>query len=184
MNHKLLDKKIWWLIVVEVAILSLVYFLVIRPQQIELRRIKAEVQEKEALYARLAALSGLIDELREKKAAIGKTMDRLLKTRERGEMGLVVPASLMDIFRESKVEVISIRPVPEKAEGDLLISSWDISILASYHQLGHFISRLERSADFNRIDRLTISSEGTSSEHRAQLVISRVSLLKREQEKK
>jgi len=183
MNHKLLDKKIWWLIVVEVAILSLVYFLVIRPQQMELRRIKVEVQEKEVLYTKLAALSRLIDELREKKAAIGETMDRFLKVRERGEMGLVVPASLMEIFRESKVEVISIRPVPEKIEGDLLISSWDISFLGSYHQLGHFISRLERSADFTRIDSLTISSEGTSSEHRAQLVISRISLLKREQEK-
>ncbi len=183
MNHKLLDKKIWWLIVVEVAILSLVYFLVIRPQQIELRRIKVEVQEKEALYAKLAALSRLIDELREKKAAIGETMDRFLKVRERGEMGLVVPASLMEIFRESKVEVISIRPVPEKIEGDLLTSSWDIRVVAGYHELGHFISRLEKSADFNRIDSLTISSEGSSLEHRAQLVISRISLLKSEQEK-
>lgn len=183
MNHKLLDKKIWWLIVVEVAILSLVYFLVIRPQQIELRRIKVEVQEKEALYAKLAALSRLIDELREKKAAIGETMDRFLKVRERGEMGLVVPASLMEIFRESKVEVISIRPVPEKIEGDLLTSSWDIRVVAGYHELGHFISRLEKSADFNRIDSLTISSEGSSLEYRAQLVISRISLLKSEQEK-
>ena len=183
MNHKLLDKKIWWLILVEAATLSLLYFLVIRPQQIELRRMKVEVQEKQALYAKLVALSRLIDELREKKAAISQTMDRFLKVRERGEMGLVVPASLMEIFRESKVKVISIRPVPEKVEGDLLISSWDISILAGYHELGHFISRLERSADFNRIDSLTISSEGSSSEHRAQLVVSRVSLLERELEK-
>ena len=183
MNHKLLDKKIWWLIGVEVAALSLLYFLVIKPQQIELRRIKVELQEKEALYAKLVVLSGLIDELREKKASISQTMDSFLKIRERGEMGLVVPASLMEIFRESKVKVVSIRPVPEEVEGDLLISSWDISILAAYHELGHFISRLERSADFNRVDSLSISSEGTSSEHRAQLVISRISLLKKGQEK-
>jgi len=182
MNHKLLDKKIWLLIVLEAATLSLVYFLVMRPQQMELRSIKVKVQEEEALYAKLTALSRLIDELQEEKAAIGETMDRFLKARERGEMGLVVPASLMDIFRESKVEVISIKPVPEKIEGDLLISSWDISIVASYHELGHFISRLERSADFNRIDSLDISSEGTSSEHRAQFVISRISLLKSGQE--
>ena len=184
MNPELLDKKIMLLIPVGVAALSLLYFLIIRPQRMELRRIKVEIQEKEALYTKLGVLSRLIVELREKKAAIGETMDRFLKVRERGEMGLVVPASLMEIFRESKVKVISIRPVPEKIEGDLLISSWDISFLGSYHQLGHFISRLERSADFNRIDSLTISSEGTSSEHRAKLVISRISLLKREQEKK
>ncbi|TET28046.1 hypothetical protein E3J68_03465 [Candidatus Aerophobetes bacterium] len=183
MNSRLLNKKIWILIVVEVATLSLVYFLVIRAQQIQLRRIRVEVQEKEALYAKMGVLSRLIDELREEKAAIGETMERFLKTRERREMGLVVPASLMDIFRESKVKMISIRPVPEKVEGDLLISSWNISILAGYHELGHFISRLERSADFNRIESLTVSSEGESSEHRAQLVISRISLLKSEEEK-
>ena len=183
MNSRLLNKKIWILIVVEVATLSLVYFLVIRAQQIQLRRIRVEVQEKEALYAKMGVLSRLIDELREEKAAISQTMERFLKTRERREMGLVVPASLMDIFRESKVKMISIRPVPEKVEGDLLISSWNISILAGYHELGHFISRLERSADFNRIESLTVSSEGESSEHRAQLVISRISLLKSEEEK-
>ncbi len=183
MNSRLLNKKIWILIVVEVATLSLVYFLVIRAQQIQLRRIRVEVQEKEALYAKMGVLSRLIDELREEKAAISQTMERFLKTRERREMGLVVPASLMDIFRESKVKMISIRPVPEKVEGDLLISSWNISILAGYHELGHFISKLERSADFNRIESLTVSSEGESSEHRAQLVISRISLLKSEEEK-
>jgi Tfp pilus assembly protein PilO len=181
MNGRLLDKKIWWLILVEVVTLSLLYFLAIRPQQIELERRKVDVQEKEGLYAKVGVLSRLTDELWEKKAAISQTIDRFFKTREKGEMGLVVPASLMDIFRESKVKVISIRPVPEKVEGDVLISSWDISIVAGYHQLGHFISRLERSADFNRIDSLTISSEGSSPEHRAQLVISRISLLKREE---
>jgi len=184
MNLKLLDKKIWGLILVGVAVLSLLYFLVIRPQQAELRRIKVELQEKEALYARLGALSRLIDELREKKIAIGETMDRFLKMRERGEMGLVVPESLMQIFRESKVKVISISPVPEKVEGDLLIFSWNISIVASYNQLGHFIGSLERSDDFNRVDRLTISPGGKASEYRVQLVISRISLLKKEPEKK
>jgi Tfp pilus assembly protein PilO len=183
MKSRLLSKKIWILIVVEVATLSSVYFLVIRAQQIQLRRIKVEVHEKEALYAKMGVLSRLIDELRDEKAAIGETMDRFLKSRERREMGLVVPASLMDIFRESKVKMISIRPVPEKVEGDLLISSWNVSILAGYHELGRFISRLERSADFNRIESLTVSSEGESSEHRAQLVISRISLLESEEEK-
>jgi len=183
MNPKLLDKKIGLLILVGVASLSLLYFLVIRRQQVELRRVKVELQEKEALYAKLGALSRLIDELREKKVAISQTMDHFLKSRERGEMGLVVPESLMRIFRESKVKVISISPVPEKVAGDLLISSWNMSIVASYDQLGHFISSLERSDDFNRVDRLSISPGGKPSEYGVQLVISRVSLLKKEPEK-
>ena len=183
MNPKLLDKKIGLLILVGVASLSLLYFLVIRRQQAELRRVKVELQEKEALYAKLGALSRLIDELREKKVAISQTMDHFLKSRERGEMGLVVPESLMRIFRESKVKVISISPVPEKVAGDLLISSWNMSIVASYDQLGHFISSLERSDDFNRVDRLSISPGGRESEYRVQLLISRISLLKKEPEK-
>lgn len=183
MNTRLMNKKIWFFILLEIAILSLFYFLIIRPQQIELRGVKIEVQEKETLYLKLSVLSRLIDELRQEKDAIGESIDHFLKVRERGERDLVVPASLTDIFRESKVEVISIRPVPEKVEGALLMSSWDISILANYNQLGHFISRLERSADFNRIDSLSISSQGSSAEYRAQLVISRISLLKKEQDK-
>ena len=183
MNPKLLDKKIGLLILVGVASVSLLYFLVIRRQQAELRRVKVELQEKEALYAKLGALSRLIDELREKKVAISQTMDHFLKSREMGEMGLVVPESLMRIFRESKVKVISISPVPEKVAGDLLISSWNMSIVASYDQLGHFISSLERSDDFNRVDRLSISPGGKPSEYRVQLVISRISLLKKEPEK-
>lgn len=181
MSSRLLDKKIWILIGVGVATLSLVYFFAIRPQQIELQRIKVKLQEEQALYAKLGVLSRLIDELREKKAVISQTMDHFLKVRARGEMGLVVPTSLIQIFRESKVQVISIRPVTEKIEEGLLISSWDISVIARYHELGRFISRLERSDDFNRIESLIISSGGTSSdEHQAQLVVSRISLLKRE----
>ncbi len=183
MNTRFIDKKIWFLLLVEVSILSLFYFLIIRPQRVELREIKVEVQEEEAFYVKLSVLSRLIDELRQEKAAIGQSIDHFLKVRERDEMGLVVPASLTDIFRESMVEVISIKPIPEKVEGALLMSSWDISILADYTELGHFISRLERSADFNRIDSLTISSQENSPEYRAQLVISRISLLKKEQDK-
>jgi len=182
MSERLWDRKVWLLVLVEALTISLLYFLVMRPQQIEVRRIKAEVQENEALYARLGVLSRLIDELREEKATISETMGRFIKAREKGQMGLVVPASLMGIFRESKVKVISIRPVPERIEGDLLISSWDISIVAGYHEMGRFVSRLERSGDFDRIETLNISSEESSFEHRAQLVISRISLLKRDEE--
>jgi len=177
MSNRLLNKKIWFLIVVSVASLSLLYFLLVKPQQLELRRIKVEVEEKEILYTKLGVLSRLVDELREEKAAISETIDRFLKIRERGKMGLVVPASLMEIFRQGEVKVISIKPIPEKVEGDLLVSSWGINISASYHQLGHFISSLERSADFNRIESLTISSGVDSPEHQVQLVVSRISLL-------
>lgn len=180
MSSKLLDKRIWILVGVGVIVLVLLYLLVIRPQQTELERIRTEVGEKEAEYIKMSVLSHTIDELREKKAAISQVVERLLETREKGETTLVVPASLMEILRESKVRMTSINPIPERVEGELLISSWNISVLAGYHELGDFISKLERSVDFNRIDNLVISSQGDSLEYQTQLTVSRVSLLKRE----
>jgi len=182
MNAELLDKKFWIAIPVGVATLVLLFFLVIEPQGAEVRRTKAEVQTEQARYVRLSVLSGVIDELREKKAAINQTMDRFLKAREKEEVSLVVPGSLIEILKESKVTLISIRPIPEKVEEDLLVSSWEMEVLTTYHELGFFISRLEKSDEFNRIDSLTISSGEGPLERKVNLVASRISLLKREQE--
>lgn len=183
MKYRLLDKKILILAGVGVALLSLAYLLLIQPQEMELKKIKMEIREKEALYLKLETLSRLIDELREKKATVSKTIDQFLETRERGETGLVIPDSLINILKESKVEIVSIKPIPEKVEGELLISSWDINILSSYHRLGEFISRLERSPDFNRIDTLTISGGENPSKRNVHLVVSRISLLKKERQR-
>ena len=182
MKPRLLDKRFWISLLAGVAVLSLLFFLVIKPQQTELIRIKAEVQTEQARYVRLSVLSAVIDELREKKVAISQTMDRFLRAREKQEVSLVVPATLINILKESKVTLMSISPVPEKVEGDLLISSWNMQVLTTYHELGYFISRLERSDEFNRIDSLTISSGGDPLERRVNLVCSRISLLKKEQE--
>ncbi|MCK4926400.1 hypothetical protein KAS10_03455 [Candidatus Aerophobetes bacterium] len=182
MNRKLLDKRFWIAIPVGVAALSLLFFFVMEPQEAEVRRTKAEVQAEQARYVRLSVLSTVIDELREKKVAISQTMDRFLRAREKEEVSLVVPATLINILKESKVTLMSIRPVPEKVEGDLLISSWNMQVLTTYHELGYFISRLEKSDEFNRIDSLTISSGEGPLERNVNLVASRISLLKREQE--
>lgn len=180
MSSRLLDRRMWVLVGVGVVVLGLLYFLVIRSQQSELEEIRIEVEEKEAEYVKMSVLSHAIDELREKKASIGEVVDRFLKTREKEEETLVVPASLMQILRDSKVKMLSISPIGEKAEGELLISSWNISVTSGYHQLGDFVSRLERSIDFNRIDNLNISSSAGSSEYKVQLIVSRISLLKKE----
>jgi len=180
MSSRLLDRRMWVLVGVGVVVLGLLYFLVIRSQQSELEEIRIEVEEKEAEYVKMSVLSRVIDELQEKKAAISQVVDRFLKTREKEEETLVVPASLMQILRDSKVKMLSISPIGEKAEGELLISSWNISVTSGYHQLGDFVSRLERSIDFNRIDNLNISSSAGSSEYKVQLIVSRISLLKKE----
>lgn len=175
MKTRLLNKKILSLILIGGASLALVYFLIIRPQQLEWRRIKVELEEKEALYSEYGTLSLLIDHLQEEKAALSQTINRFLETKEE-EISLVIPPTLMDIFKGSKVEVTSITPVPRTTKGNLVVSSWKISVVADYHELGQFISTLERSMDFNRIDSLSIFSGETSAKHKAQLTVSRISL--------
>lgn len=174
MKTRLLDKKIFFLILIGGASLALLYFLIIRPQQVELRKIKLELEKKEALYREYSTLSELVNHLQEEKAALSQTINRFLETKE--EISLVIPASLMDIFKKSKVEVTSITPVPPITKENLLVSSWKISVVAGYHELSQFISTIERSMDFNRVDSLTISSGESSAKHKAQLTVSRISL--------
>ena len=176
MKTRLLDKKIFFLILSGGASLTLLYFFIMRPQQIELRKTRLELEEKEALYLEYSTLSQLIDELGEKKAAISQTTNRFLETREEKETDLVIPAALMDIFKKSKVEVTSITRLPRTTKGNLLVSSWKISVVGGYHELGQFISTIERSTDFNRVDNLTISSGGSSGKYKAQMTVSRISL--------
>jgi len=175
MKTRLLDKRIFFLILIGGASLALLYFLIIRPQQLELRKIKLELEKKEALYREYSTLSQLIDQLQEEKAALSQTINRFLETKEE-EISLVIPASLMDIFKKSKVEVTSITPVPPITKENLLVSSWKITVMAGYHELSQFISTIERSMDFNRVDSLTISSGESSAKHKAQLTVSRISL--------
>ena len=176
MKTKLLDKKILFLILIGGASLASLYFFIIRPQEIKLREIKLELEEKEALYSEYGTLSQLVNHLQEEKAALGQTINRFLETKQEKETGLVIPATLMDIFKKSKVDVTSITPLPLTTKGNLLVSSWKISIVTSYQELGQFISTLERSTDFNRVDSLTISSGGSSARHKVQLTVSRISL--------
>ena len=176
MKTRLLDKKIFFLILTGGTSLALLYFFIIRPQQVELRKIKLELEKKEALYREYSTLSQLIDQLQEEKAVLSQTINRFLETKEEEEISLVIPASLMDIFKKSKVEVTSISPVPPITKENLLISSWKISVVAGYHELSQFISTIERSMDFNRVDSLTISSGESSAKHKAQLTVSRIGL--------
>jgi len=175
MKTILMDKRIFFLILIGGASLALLYFLIIRPQHLEWRKIKVELEKKEALYREYSTLSQLIDQLQEEKAALSQTINRFLETKEE-EISLVIPASLMDIFKKSKVEVTSITPVPPITKENLVVSSWKISVVAGYHELSQFISTIERSMDFNRVDSLTISSGVSSAKHKAQLTVSRISL--------
>jgi len=178
MRTILLDKKILSLILIGGASLILFYFFIIKPQQIELEKIKLELEEKEVLCSEYSTAFALIEHLQEERAGVSQTIDRFLKITEEKETGVVIPATLMDIFKRSKVEVTSITPLPRTTKENLLVSSWKISVVASYHELAQFISTLERSMDFNRVDSLTISSGGSSGKHKAQLTVSRISLKK------
>lgn len=177
MSSKLLDKKIWFLILAGGISLVLLYFLAVRTQESELRRIKLTLEEKKAFRSELEAFSCLIGELEEEKTTISETLSHFLAREKEEKIDLVVPATLMEIAKASEVDVVSIRPSSEERGENLLISFWDTSLQGSYDQLGEFISRVESSEEFYRIETLTISSERNLLQYKARLTVSTIGLL-------
>jgi len=177
MSSKLLDKKIWFLILAGGISLVLLYFLVIKTQESELRRIKLTLEEKKAFCGEIEAFSCLISELEEEKTTISETLSHFLAREREEKIELVVPATLMEIAKAIEVDVVSIRPSSEERGENLLISFWDMSLQGSYDQLGEFISKVESSREFYRIETLTISSERNLSQCEMRLTVSTISLL-------
>ena len=177
MSSKLLDRKIWFLILAGGISLVLLYFLAVRTQEVELRKIKLTLEQKKAFCSELEAFSSLISELEEEKALISETFSHFLAREKEEKIDLVVPATLMEIARVSEVDVVSIRPSSEERKENLLISFWDTSLRGSYDQLGEFISKVESSREFYRIETLTISSERNLSQYEMRLTVSIIGLL-------
>lgn len=173
----MLDKKILLLIIIGGASLALLFFAVIRPQQIELREVRLELGEREVFCSEYEDLPRMVKYLQEEKTAINQAINCFLGVEEKKETNLVVPSSLVDIFKKSKVELTSITPFSQTVEGSLLISSWKIDVsLADYHELSHLVSTIERSVGSNRIDSLVISSKEDSGKYKVRLTVSKIIL--------
>lgn len=177
MRGKLLDRKIWFLILAGGISLVLLYFLAVRTQEVELRKIKLTLEQKKAFHSELKAFSSLISELEEEKTTISEGLSYFLTREKEEKIDLVVPATLMEIAKASEVDVVSIRPSSEERGENLLISFWDMSLRGSYDQLDEFISKVESSREFYRIETLTISSERNSPQYKARLTVSTLNLL-------
>ncbi len=172
----MLDKKFLLLIIIGGASLVLFSFSIIRPQQMQLKKVQLELEKKEAFCSEYETLPQVLNYLQEEKAALNQAINCFLGVEEKEETNLVIPNSLIDIFKKSKVELVSITPLSQAVKGNLLISSWKIDVLADYHELSYLVSTIERSAGFNRIDSLTISSEENSGKYKALLTVSKIVL--------
>ena len=177
MNSKLLDRKIWFLILAGGISLVLLYFLAVRTQEVELRKIKLTLEQKRVFRSELEAFSCLISELEGEKTTISEGLSYFLTREKEEKIDLVVPATLMEIAKVSEVDVVSIMPSSEERKENLLISFWDMSLRGSYDQLGEFISKVESSREFYRIETLTISSERNLSQYEIRLTVSTIGLL-------
>ena len=177
MNSKLLDRKIWFLILAGGISLVLLYFLAVRTQEVELRKMKLTLEQKRAFRSELEAFSCLISELEGEKTTISEGLSYFLAREKEEKIDLVVPATLMEIAKVSEVDVVSIMPSSEERGENLLISFWDMSLRGSYDQLGEFISKVESSREFYRIETLTISSERNLSQYEIRLTVSTIGLL-------
>lgn len=71
---------------------------------------------------------------------------------------------ITDLSRQSNIRINSLTPV-QTQERDIFVKvPISVSLEGTYHQLGNFISALENSADFLRVESLSISVSGRTSE--------------------
>lgn len=76
-----------------------------------------------------------------------------------------VMSTLSSIAADSRVTIVSIKPVGEEVNKDYIKSSFLITLTTSnYHFLGNFISRVEKNKDIYLIDEVSIRSVASGYE--------------------
>jgi len=97
---------------------------------------------------------------------IGKVERKILPYREflsrKEQMEIINDVSR--IAREIGVKVNSIQPLAVSKEDGFTKISFSLSLEATYHKLGKFINRLERSQMFLRMERLNLAPIATSAQ--------------------
>ena len=77
------------------------------------------------------------------------------------------------LAQDAGVEVLSISPQPPLNGDEAISLGVALQCVSSYHQLGHFLSRIEHAERFIRVDELNVTREqGSDGRARAQLVLS------------
>jgi Tfp pilus assembly protein PilO len=78
-----------------------------------------------------------------------------------------VISKLGNIARESQIKIVFIKPQPEMVLSGGVYSKYpfEMSVTTnSYHKIGNFIGRIEKSAELYKVEDLTISSNSKTSE--------------------
>lgn len=131
--------------VILVALVAALYLFNMQNQQmVSLEESKNEEMKKSEVIESLGRVEKRIETY--KKVFTGK------------DLGSVIDA-MTDIAKDTKVNVISVKPGIEQRQPDYVKSSFLIVIRAAdYHALGNFISKLENYKDLFLVEELNITS--------------------------
>lgn len=76
------------------------------------------------------------------------------------------------LAQESGVKVVSITPHAPRTANELTILSVSVQLAAGYHQLGHFLSRIESYGRLLQVDELNVTAQAGDGKAQARLIIS------------
>lgn len=83
--------------------------------------------------------------------------------------------TISNIARESRIKIVSIRPMPERKYEDYIKVPFSLILSASeYHAVGRFISKLESSQDVYTVESMEIKSEPLTKELAVDLTINSI----------
>ncbi len=118
----------------------------VRPEGIaqQIRQQVTEARQEQQLREQVAAALSFLEQQRPVLA-------------ERSDPGWLLQ-EISRLVEDAQLEVKSITPHPPSSAGEgMALLSVSLQFTATYHQLGHFIARLERHSRFLRIDELQVT---------------------------
>jgi Tfp pilus assembly protein PilO len=88
------------------------------------------------------------------------------------DMNAVV-TNLQTFARDSSVTILSMKPLSEKAMGDLTRYPYELTVAGTYHKIGKFISKLESSPDIYMVENMNhrISTESKDKDKKGNLAV-------------
>ncbi|MDD5281574.1 MAG: type 4a pilus biogenesis protein PilO [Candidatus Omnitrophica bacterium] len=99
---------------------------------------------------------------------VEKRIDSYKQTFSRKDLGSVIGA-LTDIAKDTRVQVISVKPGAQQQYPEYIKTSFLIVVrVADYHALGQFISKVENYRDLFLVEDINISTVNNQTDKRAE----------------
>jgi len=129
------------------------YYTVYRGQEAERARLQAALHEERTNQRNQADVAAVLEEIERYRQRLSPTADTSWLVKE-----------VLALADAVGVQLTRIVPEPTRDLGGVSRLGLDLQFLASYHELGAFLDRLEHAPPFIRVDRVELMPTGTTGQ--------------------